>query len=262
MSKISRAVVTCTNCKNTYDINAYTSVNVTLDQELKSKVISGDIFNSECDHCGFTNRTDYDILYHDMKGKFMVWLTLPDHENNIFFQKSSLKLTKNALGTDYTFRISRYPHHLIEKIRVLECGIDDRLIELYKFLFKIESNYPVETENDFLHFESLSKRLLNGTIFNWQLINQVGEIEAISHSLNRGNFAFAEKLITTLEPVLKNEWYMVDWQFPFGQIIEDDTLVKLPVKSEMTEIETDKTLRQLPMQFIEVLERTGKGRQL
>lgn len=262
MSRTTEAVVTCDNCKNTYDVMVHTSVNASLDPELREAIFTGALFKSKCDHCGFINRIDYDVLYHDMKNKFMVWLTLPDHENVIFFQRHTLKLTSKNLGKDYVLRISRYPHHFVEKIRVLESRLDDRLIELYKFLFKIRKEHPVETGNDYLHFQSMSRSFFGSKVIDWRLIYDKGVAQPISEKVNAGDYAFAEKLLGTLEPKLKDGWFMVDWQFPFGQRVHDDDLIKLPFKSEVTEIETGNTIRKLPSQFVDVLERTGRGKRI
>ena len=54
MSRIINEKFTCTNCHVESDFKMYKSVNVSLDPELKDKVISGEIFKWTCPNCGET----------------------------------------------------------------------------------------------------------------------------------------------------------------------------------------------------------------
>ncbi len=168
MSKTSRANIVCNSCGESSDIEVYTSINVKQDPELRKKVLDNNLFGYRCFSCGELITTFHDVLYNDPINRFMVWLTKPDNQNIIFFSKNSLRATE-ILGGRYKLRITRSPFHWIERIRTLECKMDDRIIELYKFGLKTKRKLPLETTNDFLHFESYSRTFLSRTKLHGRL---------------------------------------------------------------------------------------------
>lgn len=256
MSKQTIADITCTNCGQTFEVEVYTSVNSKLNPELRHSILAGTFFNHFCSFCGYKNNPFYEVLYHDMDKNFMVWLVKPDEDNIIFMQQHSLKA--GALFSDYKLFIARYPFQWIERIVTSELGMDARLIELYKFGIKEKEQFPLKTQNDFLHFQKYTRNLIGRTKFHWKYVYDNGETEDYSKSLNANKYQEYERLIQTLEPSLKpSTWYLIDWQFPFGKEIDDGELIQLPDTSNIIEIGTNQ--KKLPSQFIEVVERTGKG---
>ena len=72
MSKIRTIKLTCPECGEEFDFDVYESVNVTLDPDLKEKVLDGGIFSASCPKCGHTETLVHPFLYHDMDRKFMI----------------------------------------------------------------------------------------------------------------------------------------------------------------------------------------------
>lgn len=65
MSAVSVGTVKCCTCGREHKVNIYNSINVTLDHELKDKLISGELTDILCG-CGLTLPLRYPILYHKM----------------------------------------------------------------------------------------------------------------------------------------------------------------------------------------------------
>jgi hypothetical protein len=65
MSKVSVGTVKCVTCGKEHKVNIYHSINVSLDHDLKEKLISGELTDISCS-CGLTLPLRYPILYHKM----------------------------------------------------------------------------------------------------------------------------------------------------------------------------------------------------
>ncbi|MFA6944294.1 MAG: CpXC domain-containing protein [Pedobacter sp.] len=260
MSKEATADINCKKCGKTFETQVYTSINVRQNPELRQSVLKGTFFKHTCPGCGNIIDSFYEVLYHDIDKKFMVWLVKPDTKNIIFMQRNSLKISANILS-DYRLNISRYPFQWIERITTLELGMDPRVIELYKFGIKEQQKLPLETQNDFLHFNKYTRNFLGGTKFHWSYIYDNGDVEEFSKSIDAKKYKAYENLIKSMEPTLKHStWYLIDWQFPFGLEIHDDELIHLPLTSDFIEIGQKKT--KLPGQFLSIAERMGKGKEV
>ncbi|MCQ2146359.1 MAG: CpXC domain-containing protein [Bacteroidales bacterium] len=135
MASISSVTVNCSKCSGSHEVSIYNSINVAQDPELKESVKTGAIFIWECPHCGSINLIKYPCLYHDPDTKFMVWL-LP--EGSISEDKVAL-LSSQLEGLDgYTLRRVTDVGNLIEKVNILDSNLDDRIIEMCKYVTKLE----------------------------------------------------------------------------------------------------------------------------
>lgn len=74
MSKVRTIKLTCPDCGEEFDFDLYESVNVTLNPELKEKVLDGSIFAPVCPKCGHFEVLIHPFLYHDMDKKYMIQL--------------------------------------------------------------------------------------------------------------------------------------------------------------------------------------------
>lgn len=131
MSIKSQAQAVCKKCGATRKVEIYRSINVASDPELKGKVISGEAFLWECPGCGTSNLMTYECLYHDPVAKLMFWM-LPFGEPE-GPQKDAIMNQTRAMG-DYRLRIVDNPGDLIEKVMIAEAGLDDRCMELVKYV--------------------------------------------------------------------------------------------------------------------------------
>jgi len=131
MSLISKAIANCSSCGAEQTIEIYKSINAATDPDLKAKVLSGEAFLWECSKCGKSNLAAYDCLYHDPEQKIMVWM-LPFGEPE-GPEKDAIMNQTRAMG-DYRLRIVNNAGDLMEKVMIFDAGLDDRCIELVKFV--------------------------------------------------------------------------------------------------------------------------------
>lgn len=131
MSLISKAKATCSKCGKEHTIDIYKSINAETDPELKAAVLSGEAFLWECLDCGASNLAAYECLYHDPKEKYMIWV-LPFGEPE-GPEKEAIMNQVKAMG-DYRLRIVSNAGDLMEKVMIYDAGLDDRCIELVKYV--------------------------------------------------------------------------------------------------------------------------------
>lgn len=150
MSIINEALAPCSKCGQQHKVIVYKSINISDNPELKAKVADGSLFLWECPHCGQMNLAKYETLYHDPEGKLMVWL-IPAGEISEA-QMQAITMHTKAMG-GYTLRRVNDMGTLMEKVLVAEAGLDDIVLEMCKYVTKLEmlqKSVPAEQKDEFM----------------------------------------------------------------------------------------------------------------
>ena len=135
MSIINEALAPCTQCCQQQKITVYRSINISDNPELKDKVKDGSLFLWECPHCKQVNLAKYETLYHDPVAKLMVWL-IPSGEISET-QMQSITMHTKAMG-GYTLRRVNDMGSLMEKVLISDAELDDVVVEMVKYVTKLE----------------------------------------------------------------------------------------------------------------------------
>ena len=135
MSIINEALAPCSKCGQQHKVAVYRSINISENPELKDKVRDGSLFLWECPHCGQVNLAKYETLYHDPAAKLMVWL-IPSGEISET-QMQAITMHTKAMG-GYTLRRVNDMGSLMEKVLVCDAGLDDVVLEMCKYVTKLE----------------------------------------------------------------------------------------------------------------------------
>ena len=135
MSIINEALAPCSKCGQQHKIVIYKSINISDNPELKDKVKDGSLFLWECPHCGQVNLAKYETLYHDPQKKLMVWL-IPSGEISEA-QMQAITMHTKAMG-GYTLRRVNDMGSLMEKVLIADAELDDVVLEMCKFVTKME----------------------------------------------------------------------------------------------------------------------------
>lgn len=143
MSIIKEAIAPCTKCGQQHKVPVYRSINISENPELKEKVRDGSLFLWECPHCGQVNLARYETLYHDPSKKLMVWL-LPEGELSES-QMQAITMHTKAMG-GYTLRRVDDMGSLMEKVLISDAGLDDVVIEMCKYVTKLEMKTKVTSD--------------------------------------------------------------------------------------------------------------------
>lgn len=127
MSRPSIEKISCGGCGHEQSFTVWQSLNVTLDPDKKKELISGELTRVTCEVCGWSSDVLYGLLYHDMEGKFMVYL-VPDGAEAGLEELAFVTIMKG-----YRFRRVATRNELIEKIQIFDINLDDRVMEALKF---------------------------------------------------------------------------------------------------------------------------------
>src|SRR5579884_3482344 len=73
MSKPSRRIFTCP-CGETFAADVFKSANVTLQPDLKARILAGQFNRVRCPACHSETDANVPFLYHDMSADLMVWV--------------------------------------------------------------------------------------------------------------------------------------------------------------------------------------------
>lgn len=136
MSKSLQIEVTCPKCNTKHPFMMWESINTMLDPEMKQAVRDKSAFLFECPECGTKTNTDYPTLYHQMEDRIMIHYVQTDEDEDSI--KNMLKgdgensMFKDMLDADYLIRIVRSQNEFLEKLHILDAGLDDRVIEVIK----------------------------------------------------------------------------------------------------------------------------------
>lgn len=150
MSIINEALAPCSKCGQQTKVTVYRSINISENPELKDKVKDGSLFLWECPHCGQVNLAKYETLYHDPSLKLMVWL-IPSGEVSET-QMQAIAMHTKAMG-GYTLRRVNDMGSLMEKVLIADAGLDDIVLEMCKYVTKLEmiqKSVSAEQKDEFL----------------------------------------------------------------------------------------------------------------
>lgn len=141
MSHAAQRDIACPRCGHSQPFTIWESINGASDPALREKVISGEVFDYHCSHCGQTSRVGYPLLYHDPDRSLMIFMAQKEHREAAYQALDALlkfPFSPAATGA-YTLRAVTQPPELAEKILIMEHGLDDRVIEMNKLF--IHANY-------------------------------------------------------------------------------------------------------------------------
>jgi len=122
------------------------SVNAQVDQEMKEKILAREFYSQKCDACGETIQVMYTFLYHDMEHNYMVYIVPdsdPERQAEAISQMQEMFTTAPdgepgnmmaEISETYKTRIVLNYNELIEKIKIFDNELDDRLVEAMKVI--------------------------------------------------------------------------------------------------------------------------------
>lgn len=122
----------CPRCGKESETLLWQSINVSLDNSLREQLFSGKLNKFVCKDCGHQCYVEHDLLYHDMKKEFMVWLRFSDSNGEILMDTKPLEVFA-SISKSYKLRFVTTWLHLLEKISIFDADLDDRAIEIVKW---------------------------------------------------------------------------------------------------------------------------------
>lgn len=209
MSKNHKTNIKCPKCGTVSSFTIWDSINTKIDPEMKDAVLNRSAFLFTCPNCGAKTYTNYSFLYHQMEDQIMIQLALTDKEAedvNKLIHDDASDMIKTFKEDDYLLRIVRSQEELIEKIRIFDAGLDDRIIEIFKvYVFQlVQENNPGANEI-LLYFFALDGKNYIQVFVNGQ---PSGSSEISDELYNQLDENYADELspLRKDEPFINREW--------------------------------------------------------
>lgn len=139
--------IRCPQCAVEFEIELYDSINRAENPELREALLENRVNAATCSSCSFAFRVDKNLLYHDPESRFMVYWNAAGESKPAEAQRefqillSALPPGKADLPALYLV-LSRI--ELVERIFLLEAGLDPRLIEYIKHLVHSNNRAKVD----------------------------------------------------------------------------------------------------------------------
>ena len=168
--------LTCPYCNKTSNVEIYHTVNVTVDPELKEKIFSGELFLFTCPLCGKKTNLEMSLLYHDMDHHILIQLCPLEEEAKDFLRHSAkVDLFRKVLKDEYEYRVVVGRNALMEKILVVDAGLNDVVVDVFKCILvssegaEFDRIFFNSREGDTLFFEGYRTKNWEGKVFSFPL---------------------------------------------------------------------------------------------
>jgi len=145
-------------------------LNSSLNPEAREALLDGSLLRFQCKDCGEASELVYPMLYHDMERSVMLWLVLSREETEA---KSAFGLN-DAFMRHYQFRFVYTWEQLVEKIRILESELDDRLVELVKLDLRQNTSRDGHPLQGDLRFTGVTAPSSGRGLLDFRLIGEEG----------------------------------------------------------------------------------------
>lgn len=118
----------CPHCNEEQTLSFYNSVNVTIEPNLKNRVLNGKLNSQICSNCKKEINIMSGFLYHDMENQLMINFKQDEDPDKL----SKSKILNDLKDKGYIYRnVNSYPE-LIEKIKLFDLKINDNIIDKVK----------------------------------------------------------------------------------------------------------------------------------
>ncbi|MEK7790184.1 MAG: CpXC domain-containing protein [Deltaproteobacteria bacterium] len=133
MSATRSFVLSCV-CGHEFKTLLWDSVHIPEETNLKSKILNGEINQIQCVKCKKRSYIEKNLLYCDSNQKLLIQMyPQSDRRKYIELESEHKKVIKsNPHLRGYTCRLAFGQQEMIEKIRIFDSNLDDRMIEMIK----------------------------------------------------------------------------------------------------------------------------------
>jgi len=166
-------------CENEIEFEYADSVDLT--EEVINSILAGEFMSVQCSACKRTLKPEFPVFLKSNEKKYSIYLVPENQRNHYIAGKYSVKTDASRIVIGY--------RELVEKIKIFEKELDDRVIESIKYYFlektdvddvKIRIFLQDVREKDFVfHIHGLKKDEIGITKTNRLLYEKIaGDIEA------------------------------------------------------------------------------------
>lgn len=162
MSLVSKTQVKCPSCGRESDVELVRSINTEVAPTLKANLLDGSLNVLACE-CGKRTLLAADLLFHDPKAQYYCQVVAA---GETAMSKAAKAFAES--GVAGTLRLVPSLNGLVEKVKMLESGLEDWALEMVKVLLLVSSG--ITELNTVVLFEAK-----DGELFKWLLFDEGGQ---------------------------------------------------------------------------------------
>lgn len=152
--------ITCPKCGQVQDVELYDAINVTETPQLKRDLMGDQLNAVECAGCQFRFRVDKPLLYSDPARRIVIYLIplngqTAEQGERLFRQ--SMEALQGVLPADVEMprvHLVFTRGELVERIFLLEAGLNERVIEYIKYMIYTRNMDKVSADRKILLFDA------------------------------------------------------------------------------------------------------------
>ncbi len=160
MSQLKTYPIRCPKCQHEQDLDLYESINVKTNPELKAQLMAAQLNTVTCEQCNASFRIDKPLLYHDPARKLLIYW-IPTKDNEIEAGQKKFTECISQLNTLLPQGLDAPEVHLVftrtelvERIFLLEAGLNERIIEYIKHMIYAKNNVKLDPVRKALLFNA------------------------------------------------------------------------------------------------------------
>ena len=160
MTKTNSEKIECTNCKHSFLVTLYDSINVDHNPELKEQLLNNKLNKAICPKCKKEDKANIPILYNDMQNEIMIWV-IPTSgqlflkkEKKEMIQSFTENLKNSPMGSselfpNYIFDIVFGIDELSESLEVIKTNNrSEKINTITKNVFGVDIGDDLKELND------------------------------------------------------------------------------------------------------------------
>lgn len=139
MSQTSQYTIRCPKCGHEQTVTLYDAVNVKTDPHLRGLLMENRLNSVKCEGCDFTFRVDKNLVYSDPDRRLLIfWVPVPEadyargEEQFLALLRDLSSLLPDDVHAPAVHLVFNRIE-LVERIFLVEAGLDERLIEYIKY---------------------------------------------------------------------------------------------------------------------------------
>lgn len=135
MTKTVQTRVACQACQALLDYTIYPEINLATDPQLKTKILDQSLFQLTCSQCGDTHTYQYDFSLQDPSNNYHLLTCYEPQALPIVADQVSAAVAqaKDQGKSLPRMRVVGHPIQVREKITLFDLGLDDWILEIYKY---------------------------------------------------------------------------------------------------------------------------------
>lgn len=205
MTRAIKRYITCENCSRTFDSEIYVSVTSDLENVVE-RVRSGEFMTFRCPHCGHIFFLSHPFSYNDSENNFIIqFVDESDDAFEFIREANNAKACFPNIFNKQKYRLISGPYSLlVEKLEIFKSGLNDKIIEFYKYYL----SSALENKN-YLAIEFEASKDYSQYRFN--VIYEQNKIE--HYGFSRDFYKEIEEKLIDAPFIHRNDDYIVDRRF-------------------------------------------------